>query len=262
MAMIEEPLPRQVSNKLVGIEEEISGETLRKTVSRLAVRHSDHITVWNTLTKEKFVYPLPERLRGESDLRVLSLGNGQLLISINRGYWERGSRQELVWLDETGKELRLEKLELLGYVAPSLRDKAWQLAEIAPVPAACGFAELVAGPFSLVNEHKEPTYLSALRHQWQQTWPACVAVLVISALAAACTWRWHKQYFRSQPLTWVAFVFLLGVPGLLAYWLNFRQLPMGACSHCGMEVPRNREACAKCAEVFPEPKLLGTEIFA
>ena len=92
---------------------EAKTETQRKTVTRLAVRHADRIEVWNATSKKKVVYPLPERLRNLDSLACISLGNEQLLVHIGRGYWERGSKTELVWLDTTGKEVRTEQIELV-----------------------------------------------------------------------------------------------------------------------------------------------------
>ncbi|TWU23584.1 hypothetical protein [Bythopirellula polymerisocia] len=262
ITMISEPLPLLAGDeKQNGKLEQALEESRRKTVRRLAVRHADRIEVWNPTAEAKKVFSLPERLR-QADMRALSLGNGQMLIQLVHGYWERGSRLELVWLNEAGSEVRNENLELVGYVPPNPRTQAWQLAGVAPVPALWGFYEFIGRPFGFINNYQDPTYSAALKHAWRETWPACVAVLFLSAIAAWQALRWHKQHYLSGGILWAGFVFLLGVPGLVAYWLHFRGSPVAECASCGKQVPRDRDACARCAEPFPEPSLKGTEIFA
>ncbi|QEG35064.1 hypothetical protein [Bythopirellula goksoeyrii] len=262
ITMITEPLPSLAGEEKQNDKlEQALEESRRKTVRRLAVRHTDRIEVWNPTAESKKVFTLPDRLR-QADLRALSLGNGQMLIQLIHGHWERGSRLELIWLDEAGTEVRNENLKLVGYVPPNPRTQAWQMAGTAPVPALWGFYEFIGRPFALMNSREVLSYQPAISRTWRETWPACVTVLLLSTIAAWQAMRWHKRHYLSGGILWTTFVFLLGVPGLVAYWLHFRGSPVAKCASCGQEVPRNRDTCARCAEPFPEPALKGTEIFA
>jgi hypothetical protein len=61
---------------------------------------------------------------------------------------------------------------------------------------------------------------------------------------------------------WIAFVFLGGVPGFLAYLFHRRWTVRLACPQCGEEAPRDRESCFACDTDFPEPEPKGIEVFA
>jgi predicted amidophosphoribosyltransferase len=60
----------------------------------------------------------------------------------------------------------------------------------------------------------------------------------------------------------VTFVFILGVPGLLAYRFHRRWPVLEACPACKQDVPHDREACSHCGSEFPRPEPKGTEVFA
>ena len=87
-------------------------------------------------------------------------------------------------------------------------------------------------------------------------------VLVISAVLAWLTWLLQRKYRRPATALWTAFVFLLGAPGFVAYWLEHRRPKLERCPECGQIVPRDRDACSDCSTPFPAPTLVGTEIFA
>ena len=93
-------------------------------------------------------------------------------------------------------------------------------------------------------------------------WPPLLVLVMLSLVLAWFASRWHRQYARPHNGAWVALIFLLGVPGFIAYWAYHRRAPLENCPECGVSVPRDQDSCASCARPFAEPIRLGTEIFA
>ena len=71
-----------------------------------------------------------------------------------------------------------------------------------------------------------------------------IIVFAVAVAAAAIAVHWQRRYFRSHTGIWAAFVFLFGIPGLFAYWLEHRSVKLDGCQECGHVVPRDRDACA------------------
>ncbi len=236
-------------------------DTRPKTVTRLIARHVDRVDVWDPVEETKLSYPLPERLHDQG-LSAYSLGNGQLLVQVHRGYWERGNVNELIWLDQTGAELRQETVQLISELPKSPRERAWDTALDSPLPAAWAYRELIREPFNLLQWHQEKTYQGAILRTLRESWPALLTVLLLSVALTWLATRWHRKYCRAHAGSWVAFVFLLGLPGLAAYWLHHRRPVMETCKECGRSAPRDRDGCAYCQQPFAEPSLRGSEIFA
>jgi hypothetical protein len=114
----------------------------------------------------------------------------------------------------------------------------------------------------MLQEYHATSYTAGVAEVWHYAWMGLAVVAVLSVVLTIVVYSWQQKYSRLHTLTWMAFVFLTTLPGFLAYWSMHRREPLAACPSCKREVPRNREACARCAESFPEPKLSGTEVFA
>jgi urea transporter len=113
-----------------------------------------------------------------------------------------------------------------------------------------------------MNSNEAPTYAAAMAKVLEMVWPGLIIVTVIGCLSAWVVWRWQRKYFRPATRAWCTFAFLVGPPGVLAYWLEMHRTKLEACGECQKTVPRDRDACAACATPFPAPSLVGTEIFA
>ena len=107
----------------------------------------------------------------------------------------------------------------------------------------------------------EADYFERIGILLAEGWPAMLVLLIVSATLTWLALRWHRQYARPHTGAWAVLVFLLGVPGFIAYWAYHRRPALEACPECNQKVPRNRDACAGCQQPFAEPGLLGTEVF-
>ena len=114
----------------------------------------------------------------------------------------------------------------------------------------------------MLQDHKADSYMAGLMESISISWPMLVIIITLSAALAWFVFRWQMKYSRSNTSLWCTTVFLTTVPGLFAYWLMHRGTVLEPCSGCGQQVPRDRDACARCEKSFPEPNLLGTEVFA
>ncbi len=192
------------------------------------------------------------------------IGPDQLLLNWTTYDEFRGQTQHLAWLGADGKVSRKEDFQLANAVSsqtdPHLVSAV--AASVAPIPigwaAICG----VVAPLAGMNSNDAPTYAAAVTKMVDLAWPGLLIVTVIGCVSAWVVWRWQRKYFRSGTRAWCTFAFLLGLPGVLAYWLEMRRAKLETCGECRTTVPRDRDACAACAIPFPAPSLTGTEIFA
>ena len=84
----------------------------------------------------------------------------------------------------------------------------------------------------------------------------------LSALFAWICARRQAKYAQPWTKTWVVFVFLLGLPGLLGYLWHRRWPVLEKCPSCQAASPRDRLACPRCHADFPEPGPVGLEVLA
>jgi hypothetical protein len=100
-------------------------------------------------------------------------------------------------------------------------------------------------------------------------WPSTIPkeLLRISLIVAlACVpvvWWLGRRYHFSfvAQVSWVGFIVLTGIPGLLAF-LSVQEWPAReSCPQCHKPRLVNREHCEHCGAEFPPPEKTGTEIF-
>lgn len=243
------------------INEDAEPHGLRNRESRLLVRTSDQLSLYNVFDSTRVAFPIPEELKQES-FGVSTIGTERLMLHIDRGYWEHGNVVELITLAPTGETEKEQTVRLVNYVPENLRSTALSGVGLAPtlLPMAAGM--LILAPLEELQNHNVESFQQSFHKYLEAAWPALLLLTIVSIVLSVITYRWQKKYSRSHTFVWTAFVFLTTLPGFFAYWAMHRREPLAACPHCKHEVPRNREACASCSETFPEPKLLGTEVFA
>jgi hypothetical protein len=183
---------------------------------------------------------------------------------LETGTWPAATElHELYWVNAKGDITRQAEVQLLGRgIADNPRQTAWQTIGVLPAPALLGLGALVLNPLNYVVQGKSPNFLAGVARSLDEVWPALVTLCAVGAIMALAVYRRHRRISARDASAWAAFVFLAGVPGILAYWLH-RRWPAGEkCPKCGALAPRDRDECLACAEPFPVPTPLGIEIFA
>jgi hypothetical protein len=129
-----------------------------------------------------------------------------------------------------------------------------------PSPAFIG----VIQPLILMGPDPAHSYLAALTTLITKLWPALLGVIALSVLLAIIAWRRCVSFGLSwrERVAWPVFVLVLGLPAFAGFLLSRRWVVRWPCSTCHARVPRDRDECTKCGTRFPDPALLGIEIFA
>ena len=70
----------------------------------------------------------------------------------------------------------------------------------------------------------------------------------------------HRRYSHGAAIIWAIYVMVMGVPGAIGYWLHRSWSPTERCSGCGVDAPRDRDACYQCGMAFPIPSPKGIEM--
>jgi hypothetical protein len=228
---------------------------------RLLVRCEDRLVVYNTFDNVATEFPLPEELKTER-LSVSTVGEQQLMLHIHRGRWERGNVTELFTINTAGEVVEQQTVRLVW--GNSQESPYFALIPACLVPVLFGWIGgiFLVAPVVQLQEWQVVTYAQGLEIAWNAAWMGLILVIMISVILTTIIYHWQKKYSRPNTGLWTTFVFLTTLPGFLAYWVMHRREPMGVCVQCGRSVPQDRDICAKCAMPLPEPKLLGTEIFA
>jgi hypothetical protein len=230
-------------------------------IPHIILRAGDRLVILNPATAVQREYQLPAELL-EKYLSLYSLPDGTFLANSAERNSDGGTSLDLLWLAPDFRITRQETVQLAAMPQFSMRQMAWMVGAVVPAPiiwfAFIGIAmphepSLVAAQFS---------YSGAIAHVIGQVWPTALAVAAAGALMVWFTYRQQRTYHRPLTAAWCAFVLLFGLPGLIAYLIEYRRTKLESCSECNAIVPRDREACADCETPFATPRLTGTEIFA
>lgn len=198
-------------------------------------------------------WKLPEELRDKS-LSIYDLGEGRILVSYLGRAIGRNLEHEFLWLSDRGEIERRQTVELLqGGLEPH---EVWTMSPSLPMPSVLTLL------FSLTaSEVRGPDYPSKFAKALAMFWPALTLVYTVSAALAWLAYRRQMRYALPGAGIWAAFVFLLGLPGWLAYRWHRRWPVLEPCAACQRPAPRDRDTCAACGQLFPPPALVGTEVF-
>jgi hypothetical protein len=228
-------------------------------LERVVVRLPDRADVLNPSADERVTFPLPQKWRSDKGLALYQLSAEQALVTRTT---RRGKTTELAWIDREGKVAKEASVELSGYVGASPRNEAVAAMAIAPVPLL--ITPVMLGPLALgqVVLGEASTYGEGVRQIMSAAWPPFVVMIAVCLAAAWYVARRQREFGWKHTALWSVAVFLTGVPGLVAYLVEHRREPKALCPACGRSVPRKREKCVACSMAFPEPRMLGTEVFA
>lgn len=231
---------------------------------RLVARSADRLWVVHPDTGATRQFPLSAELRDDS-LEVYVVEDGLLLRVSDR--WSQVSRgpQRFVWLDAEGKILR-ESEPLRPQRFGETTGESWRDAvagvSVVPVPVLLGVGVFIISPMAELSAGRATSYTQAVGEFLAVAWWLIPLVIVLAAIAAGWCYRRHRRYGQSAAAAWLVFVFLLGLPGLLAYLVHRHWPVLEACPACRQAVPRDRDACLACGQTVPPPPVVGTEVFA
>jgi hypothetical protein len=227
----------------------------------MGVKASDKVVLYHPGTGNTREFMLPKQVPNKW-IRAYWLAPEEMIFHYDNGYWSGGPIQHLMWINTAGEITREEDVKLAGWVPEPPRNKAWKASVALPVPVVWVVGMVLGAPLFCIQNYFADDYASALSLVGGVAWPPLVVVLAIAAVLTWLTLRLQRKYGRTSTGVWAVFVFLLGVPGFLAYWLEHRRPKMETCAQCGQVVPRDRDVCAACQSSFPPPAPVGTEIFA
>lgn len=227
--------------------------------SGLFVRTDSKVIAIDLEGRPRATWKIPQELQRE-DLQWYELTDGNALVQTLH---QPGSDIHLrfFWVHHDGTISKTERVDArLGLpCGPGVEHLIWAAAS--PAPPTSSFISLVAVPLNAVGQGEQPDLPTAMARTLSDAWPALLAVYVLSAVLAWLTYRRQVRYALPAAGLWAVFVFLLGVPGWLAYRWHRDWPLLKECGECHRAAPRDREACAACGQLFAAPPLLGTEIF-
>ena len=217
--------------------------------NKLALRTDDAILFANAKGQVTDRFPLPKELR-QSTFTAYLLPDQQCLLD----EWGVGPH-ELIWLNKDGSIARRQELSLHDRVSMSPMNHPFFQVAAFPVPIA--YAMQLADTYIVTDNGRfmEP---SAARVAW---WALGLLVVVSTVFAYACLRR-QRNYHFGAAWGWALFVFLLGIPGYLAYRYHRTWPTVDRCPHCDTQTTIRGGQCARCHEPFPLPEPTGVEILA
>jgi hypothetical protein len=129
-----------------------------------------------------------------------------------------------------------------------------------PVPAFVAILD----PLFLMEADPTLRYPAAIAGVITRLWPSLLGVVALTSFLAIITWRRCGSFGLTQRerAAWLIFVLLLGLPAFVGFLLGRRWVVRQPCTLCHALAPRDRDECAHCGTRFPDPSLLGIEIFA
>jgi hypothetical protein len=129
-----------------------------------------------------------------------------------------------------------------------------------PVPAFIA----IVNPLFLMGTDQSLSYPAAIAGVIRRLWPSLLGVAALTSILAIITWRRCGSFGLTQRerAAWLIFVLLLGLPAFVGFLLGRRWVVRQPCASCHALAPRDRDECAHCGTRFPDPSLLGIEIFA
>ncbi len=226
----------------------------------VAARNTDRIVMLDPRTMERREFKLNASLR-DNRFNAYFLKSGEMLAVWTEKDHPPGET-EVGWMRPDGEFSKQRTVQLAVQPSASAHTAAWLAAGVVPVTAGWLAVISVVAPLEMMQMHQAASYASGVAKLLPFTTLPLLAVIALSAFLAWQTAKLQRKYHRPATRVWATFVFLLGLPGFLAYLVEQRRPKMEACPQCNDIVPRDRSACASCNAEFLAPPRLGTEIFA
>jgi hypothetical protein len=228
--------------------------------AELLVRTSSEAIAINLEGRRRTSWKIPPELLS-SDFQWYEFANGSALAQKQR---QDGNAiyVDLTWLAHDGEISKTQELEAYYGLNAGARVTYLLLSAATPSPLTMTYIAAIGTPSSAVNRGAQPDFPTAFAHELPDAWPALLLIYVVSAALAWLAYRRQVRFALPGAAAWAAFVFLLGVPGWLAYRWHRRGPVLEPCGECHKPAPRDRDKCASCGQVFAPPTRSGMEIFA
>jgi hypothetical protein len=231
------------------------------TRQKLVVRSPDDFTIVDPHTGEQATFPLPSAFRKVA-FATYELASGELLLISEAGKVEKLGHR-LIWLAKDGTVTREKNVQLanLARTGNELALAGWFTALAGPHPLSHAFLALLI-PVGMLEAGEVETYSPGFIRALGETWLSTLTVIAIGGLTAVVAYRRQRRFGLPHAVAWGAFVFILGIPGWIAYRFHRAWPVLEECPACHQPAPRDREACTECGADFPRPALKGIEVFA
>lgn len=226
----------------------------------LFVRTASEVIAIDLNGRRRTTWKIPQELQHEN-LQWYELADGNALVQTLRQR-TNDIHVRFYWVSRDGAIAKTERLDAhLGLPGgPRVDHLIWAAAT--PAPLTSSFVSLFTVPLNAVGQGDQQDLPAAMAHSLSDAWPALSVVYLLAALLACMTYRRQVRYALPAAGLWAAFVFVLGLPGWLAYRWHRDWPVLKECGECHRAAPRDREACAACGSLFAAPPPLGTEVFA
>lgn len=255
-SLMQVDLARQTVNPLNLPDKVVSVGTFdewTKFTDRLLVRLPGELHILTLAGEPLRVIPLPPEARQDYVSLVGTTSDEVILIANDE---PDGATPEVSWIDAAGEVTRRQQVKLYRPEPTDPRMSASIVTAAVPAPT------LVLIGMTLDAASNQKGFAARFAHLASAGWPPFVVLLIVSSIAAAVAYRHQRAVSGGGAVVWAIFVLLLGPPGLVGYWTHRRWPAVAACEHCGVRVPRDRQACPACGAEFPQPAALGIEMFA
>lgn len=233
----------------------------------ILMRTRENLYALNRKHEVTHVFAVPPEVDLSLNTNWYEIGNGQALIEFvhplsteRGGVWYVAKRavyrvaQDGAILDQFDVTLQT------GTPAMSERTTDALFALVLPAPALL----LATEPLAVSAPDRGQGYSASIVALLIRSWPTLLAVLALSALLSLLAWRQSRAFGlgRCEQATWAVFTLLLGLPGYVGFLLARRWPVRVPCPTCHAPGVRDRAACLECGTRYPDPSLLGIEIFA
>jgi len=178
--------------------------------SRLVVRTADSLVVIDPKVEERQKVAIPEAWQREHFTAYALSDQRFLLEQTTRKPGEAISH--LVWLDGTGTVQRTADVPIRE-PEQSVVVGAFIAALLTAAPLVFSALMLLFAPLKMADT----TYVGAILQLLTDIWPIALVLVLASLAGAYFVYRWQRENDRPHSLRWAVAVFLLGVPGFIAY---------------------------------------------
>lgn len=232
----------------LGRERLLADESQFQVRQAFAVRTAAQVLLFSNVgDRDPTAYVLPEEYR-DRDIDIFLPAGG---LAVIRSFVEDSSRDlgsgrrafdfDVAWITAAGEVMRRERVTI--HAAGGLQHVSERtLMNLATVscaaPLVSGFAAGVLIPWIDARSHDTPFAASAARFL-SAVWPGLVFVMVLGTILAWLADRRQRAYRLPRSFAWLAFVFLLGLPGYIGFLLHRRwpvKAPLSAPQKTGTEI--------------------------